>query len=203
MLEAASGRDRPHSIRVLARPVLVTSSPRRFPMVHRVYVGNLPFTCSPEDLKQIFAAHGPTGSSIVTDRETGRWRGFGFVDFASTESMLVAIQAMNGHLVNGRPLTVSEARERQPGDRPSSGAGTGGPRRSFGAPVPGSARPASEVRRPASGSSFAPAGGSGQPRPRAGERKPREQRERGDRWSDGGGKPRRKRDFEDDGEEGF
>ena len=48
-------------------------------MAHRVYVGNLPFTCSPEDLKQLFAAHAPTGSSIVIDRDTGRSRGFGFV----------------------------------------------------------------------------------------------------------------------------
>lgn len=177
-------------------------------MAHRVYVGNLPFTCSPEDLKQLFAAHEPTGSSIVVDRDTGRSRGFGFVDFASTESMLVAIQAMNGRAVNGRALTVSEARERQPGDRPPRGAGGGAPGRPFSAPGTGAARQAGDAQRPPFGASSTPPrdparGAAEKDRQRPGGRKPWEQKERGDRWSDGGGRPRRRRDRQDDDEGGF
>ena len=178
-------------------------------MAHRVYVGNLPFTCSPEDLKQLFAAHAPTGSSIVIDRDTGRSRGFGFVDFASTESMLLAIQAMNGHLVVGRPLTVSEARERQPGDRPPRPSGGGGPGRPFPSPGSAGARPMGDAPRPTFGASNTPtrssppAGAPGPDRPRTGGKKPWDRKERGDRWSDGGGKARRRRDSEGEDDEGF
>jgi RNA recognition motif-containing protein len=173
-------------------------------MAHRVYVGNLPFTCSPEDLKQLFAAHAPTATSIVIDRDTGRSRGFGFVDFASTESMLLAIQAMHGRPVNGRPLTVSEARERQPGDRPARGSGTGGPPRATGAGRAGGDAPSVQgggSSAPARGRPAGPAPAHDRPRPSG--RKPWEQKERGDRWSDGGGKPRRRRGPQDDEDEGF
>jgi RNA recognition motif-containing protein len=167
-------------------------------MAHRVYVGNLPFTCTPDDLKSLFAAHAPTGSSIVLDRDTGRSRGFGFVDFATTEAMLLAIQAMNGHEVNGRPLNVSEARERQPGDRPPRPSGPPGARPASGAPRPafGGSAPSGRPGGPP------PASGGDRERPRPAGRKPWAQKERGDRWSDGGGKPRRRRDAQED-DEGF
>ncbi len=73
----------------------------------------------------MFAAHGAVRSAeVISDRETGRSRGFGFVEMETDEGLQAAIAALNGHEMNGRPLTVNEARERTP--RPGGGGGGGG-----------------------------------------------------------------------------
>lgn len=91
-------------------------------MANRLYVGNLPYNLSEEQLRAAFAPHGDVVSaSVVMDRATGRSRGFGFVEMATADAAAKATQAMNGALLEGRPLTVNEARERAP-------RGPGGPR---------------------------------------------------------------------------
>jgi len=93
-------------------------------MAKRIYVGNLPFSATEDDIRQLFEAHGAVHSvHIVTDRDTGRPRGFGFVemDDADAES---AIGALDGVSLGGRNLQVNEARP-----RPEGPGGRGGPRR--------------------------------------------------------------------------
>lgn len=93
-------------------------------MSNKMYVGNLPWSVSSEDLHQLFSAHGTVRSAeVIKDRETGRSRGFGFVEMENQQDMEAAIQALNGHALNGRPLTVNEARERTP--RAGGGSGRG------------------------------------------------------------------------------
>jgi len=73
----------------------------------------------------MFSHHGPERSAeVISDRETGRSRGFGFVEMETDEGLQAAINALNGQEINGRPLTVNEARERTP--RPGGGGGGGG-----------------------------------------------------------------------------
>jgi cold-inducible RNA-binding protein len=87
----------------------------------RLYVGNLSYQTSEDELRELFAAFGsPSSVKIVTDRETGRSRGFGFVEFDDDEEAKAAIAGINGKEVRGRSLTVSEARPR------SEGGGRGG-----------------------------------------------------------------------------
>jgi RNA recognition motif-containing protein len=96
----------------------------------RVYVGNLPFNVDEEQLRLLFAEGGREvlEVKIVTDRDTGRPRGFAFVDMASQEEAQTVINSLNGTEVGGRTLTVSMARERQPrGGGPGRG-GFGGER---------------------------------------------------------------------------
>jgi RNA recognition motif-containing protein len=77
-----------------------------------IYVGNLPFNATEQDVKALFERHGKVDSvKLINDRETGKPRGFGFVDMASNEAQ-AAIQALNGFQMNGRPLRVNEAQER-------------------------------------------------------------------------------------------
>ena len=100
-------------------------------MSGKIYVGNLPWSTTSADLEQMFAPHGPVRSAeVISDRETGRSRGFGFVEMETNEGLQAAIAALNGHEMNGRPLTVNEARERSPrpggGGRSSGGGGGGG-----------------------------------------------------------------------------
>jgi hypothetical protein len=91
--------------------------------VKNLYVGNLPFTTTNEDLSQVFSQYGTvTKAQVITDRETGRSRGFGFVEMSSGAEE--AVQAMNGAEFQGRRLTVNEARPRE--ERPRSGGGGGG-----------------------------------------------------------------------------
>lgn len=79
-------------------------------MVRTLYVGNLPWATKPEDLEEAFRHHGEVvGSRIITDRETGRSRGFGFVE-VSDEDVEKMIEAMNGAEFMGRVLTVNEAK---------------------------------------------------------------------------------------------
>jgi RNA recognition motif-containing protein len=80
-------------------------------MTKRIYVGNLPFESTEQSLRDLFGSHGEVDSvSIITDRETGRSRGFGFVEMSNGASE--AISALNGHAIDGRSLTVNEARPR-------------------------------------------------------------------------------------------
>ncbi len=89
-----------------------------------IYVGNLPFTTSDDDLRDMFAAHGNVDSArVIMDRETGRSRGFGFVEMASDGEAQAAISALNGTNFDGRSLTVNEARPRA--DRKPSFGGRG------------------------------------------------------------------------------
>ncbi len=94
-------------------------------MSMKLYVGNLSFQTSSEDLQELFAQAGTVESaSVVEDRETGRSRGFGFVEMASDEEGKAAIEKFNGQEVNGRSLNVNEARPRE--DRGGRGGGGGG-----------------------------------------------------------------------------
>ena len=90
-----------------------------------IYVGNLSFEETESSLETVFAAHGEvTSARIITDRETGRSRGFGFVEMGDQTQAQAAIAALNGKNVNGRDLTVNEARPRE--ERGGSRGGFGG-----------------------------------------------------------------------------
>ncbi len=94
-------------------------------MTKRIYVGNLPFSTTEDDLRDVFAQHGSvTSAQIVQDRETGRSRGFAFVEMSEGGDQ--AIENLNGAQFQGRSLTVNEARPRE--DRPRTGGGGGGGR---------------------------------------------------------------------------
>jgi RNA recognition motif-containing protein len=82
-------------------------------MAKTLYVGNLPWTTSEEDLRRIFAGHASVESArVIVDRETGRSRGFGFVEVADAD-VERAVISMNGAVIFGRPLIVNEAQPRQ------------------------------------------------------------------------------------------
>ena len=98
-------------------------------MSMKLYVGNLSFQTSSDDLQQLFAQAGTVESaSVVEDRETGRSRGFGFVEMASSEEGQAAIQQFNGQEVNGRALNVNEAKPRENRGGGRGGYGGGGNR---------------------------------------------------------------------------
>jgi RNA recognition motif-containing protein len=100
-------------------------------MSMKLYVGNLAFHTSSDELQQLFAQAGTVESaSVVEDRDTGRSRGFGFVEMASKEEGEAAISQFNGKEFNGRNLTVNEARPRE--DRGNRGGGGGGGRGGYG-----------------------------------------------------------------------
>jgi RNA recognition motif-containing protein len=91
----------------------------------KLYVGNLAFQTSSEDLQELFSQAGTVESaSVIEDRETGRSRGFGFVEMASNEDGQKAIEQFNGKEFNGRNLNVNEAKPRE--DRGGRGGGGGG-----------------------------------------------------------------------------
>ncbi len=93
----------------------------------KLYVGNLSFNTSESQLREMFAAHGDVASAaLVMDRETGRPRGFGFVEFSNDEHARAAMAALAGKNVDGRDLTVNEAKPREGGS--SRGGGGGGSR---------------------------------------------------------------------------
>src|SRR5437660_6425114 len=94
-------------------------------MSAKLFVGNLSFNTTENDLQDAFAAHGTvTEANLMMDRTTGRPRGFAFVTMATPEEAQKAIQALNGSMVGGRSLTVNEARPREE----RSGGGGGGHR---------------------------------------------------------------------------
>ena len=92
-----------------------------------LFVGNLPWSMSDQELQQLFAAHGNVDrAKIVTDRDTGRSRGFGFVTMNDDNAANAAIKALNGMEQGGRPMTVRRAEPRA--ERPGGGGGGGGRR---------------------------------------------------------------------------
>ena len=94
-------------------------------MSNKLYVGNLSFRVTSEDLQEYFGAAGTVESAnVVFDRETGRSRGFGFVEMASEDDANNAIAQFNGQEYDGRNMVVNEARPRE--DRPRGGGGGGG-----------------------------------------------------------------------------
>ncbi|RMH08214.1 MAG: RNA-binding protein [Nitrospirae bacterium] len=85
-------------------------------MTQKLYVGNLPYASTDQDLRELFAPHGTVQSAnVVTDRYTGRSRGFGFVEMATPEEAQKAIAALNGSDFQGRNLVVNEARPKEKG----------------------------------------------------------------------------------------
>jgi RNA recognition motif-containing protein len=104
-------------------------------MGKKLYVGNLSYSTSESDLRRLFEPHGTVASAqIIMDRETGRSKGFAFVEMSTDQEAEAAIEALNGYESGGRKLTVNEARPREDrgGGRPGggrSGGGYGGGRR--------------------------------------------------------------------------
>ena len=93
-------------------------------MGKKLYVGNLSYSINNSDLETLFTAHGSVRSAqVITDRDTGRSKGFGFVEMSSDQEAQAAIAALNGKEIEGRSLTVNEARPQQ---GPGGGGGGGG-----------------------------------------------------------------------------
>ena len=91
----------------------------------RIYVGNLPYSIGEDELREMFAPFGQVASAnVITDRDSGQSKGFGFVEMASSTEAQAAIAGLNGKEMNGRALTVNEARPRA--DRDSGGRGGSG-----------------------------------------------------------------------------
>ena len=110
-------------------------------MAKNIYVGNLTWECTADDLLALFQEHGNVArAQVITDRETGRSRGFGFVEMENDAEAQKAIEALNGTDYKGRPLTVNEARPRE--DRGGGGGGghRGGGRGGYGGGRGGSDR---------------------------------------------------------------
>ena len=96
-------------------------------MGNRLYVGNLSFQATNDTVRDVFAPFGEvTDVHVVSDRETGRSRGFGFVTMGSADAAAKAIAEMNGTMMDGRALKVNEAEERQSGGGGGGGRGGGG-----------------------------------------------------------------------------
>jgi RNA recognition motif-containing protein len=96
-------------------------------MGKKLYVGNLPFSATEQILSDTFAEHGTVESAkIITDRDTGRSKGFGFVEMSSDAEAQAAIDKLNGSQWEGRQLTVNEAKPQAPRDNRGGGGGGGG-----------------------------------------------------------------------------
>ncbi len=90
-------------------------------MATRIYVGNLPYTVTNDQLAQLFAPYGEVGDvNVVMDRDSGRSKGFGFVELADSAAARQAIAELNGRVMGDRTLTVNEARPRE--ERPRGGS---------------------------------------------------------------------------------
>jgi RNA recognition motif-containing protein len=99
----------------------------------KLYVGNLSYATTSSDLEQLFAQHGTVQSAeVISDRESGRSKGFGFVQMDSDEAAQAAIEALNGQTVDGRALTVNVAKPREDRPRGGGGGGYGGGRGGYG-----------------------------------------------------------------------
>ena len=104
-------------------------------MAKKLFVGSLPWATTSDDLQQLFSQHGTvTSATVVMDKMTGRSRGFGFVEFENDAEADAAIAALNGHDLDGRQITVNEARpmEDRPPRRSFGGGGGGGGRGGYG-----------------------------------------------------------------------
>jgi cold-inducible RNA-binding protein len=102
-------------------------------MGKKLYVGNLGYSLADSDLTKMFEAHGTVQSAqVIMDRDTGRSKGFGFVEMGSDQEAQAAIAALNGQQVEGRSLTVNEARPKTEGGRGGGGGGFGGGRGGYG-----------------------------------------------------------------------
>lgn len=102
-------------------------------MAKRLYVGNLSYNVSSSDLENLFSTYGSVKQAqVISDRETGRSKGFGFVEMNSDEDAKKAIEALNGQDHEGRPLTVNEARPREERSGGGYGGGYGGGRSNRG-----------------------------------------------------------------------
>jgi cold-inducible RNA-binding protein len=89
-----------------------------------IYVGNLPYTTQDAELRDIFSAHGEVATAkVIMDRETGRSKGFGFVEMPDSSAATAAIEALNGTDFSGRSLKVNESRPRENNDRPAARSG--------------------------------------------------------------------------------
>lgn len=100
-------------------------------MAKRIYVGGLPYSATESALENLFASSGTvTSATIVTDRYTGQAKGFGFVEMSTNDEADAAISALNGTTMDGRTLTVNEAKPRE--ERPQGGGGYGGGNRGGG-----------------------------------------------------------------------
>lgn len=96
-------------------------------MGNKLYVGNLPYNMRDDDLQQAFAQFGSVASAkVMMERDSGRSKGFGFVEMASDAEAQAAIQGMNGQSIGGRSLVVNEARPMEPRPPRSGGGGFGG-----------------------------------------------------------------------------
>ena len=96
-------------------------------MGKKLYVGNLSYSSDRQSLEQCFSAHGTVESAtVITDRETGRSKGFGFVEMSSEDEAQAAIDNLDGYELDGRTIRVNEAKPREPR---SFGGGGGGGRR--------------------------------------------------------------------------
>jgi RNA recognition motif-containing protein len=95
----------------------------------KIYVGNLPFSANEQDLRELFERHGSIDSiNVIMDRETGRPRGFAFVEMSDAASASNAIRALDGSDMGGRALRVNEAEDRRGGGGGGGGGGRGGDR---------------------------------------------------------------------------
>ena len=102
-------------------------------MGNKLYVGNLPYSVRDEDLQQAFGAFGSVNSAkVMMERDTGRSKGFGFVEMGSDAEAQSAISGMNGQSLGGRSLVVNEARPMEPRPPRTGGGGFGGGRREGG-----------------------------------------------------------------------
>ena len=102
-------------------------------MGSKLYVGNLSYNVTSSDLEQMFAPHGAVNTAeVIQDRDSGQSKGFGFVQMGSDQEAQAAIDAMNGQNVDGRNLTVNEAKPREDRPRGGGGGGYGGGGRSSG-----------------------------------------------------------------------
>lgn len=156
-------------------------------MSRKLFVGNLPYSVTSERLQEAFSQFGNVASSkVIVDRETGRSRGFAFLEMETDDQGAAAMQAMNGSLLDGRSIAVREAVERQPGGGGGGGYGGGGGGGYRGA---GDGGPMRDRRADYSGGGGggAPGGGFDPGAGGDGGRPPRRDR---------GGPPRRERDYE-------
>jgi RNA recognition motif-containing protein len=102
-------------------------------MGKKLYVGGLPYSVTDSELQRMFEPHGTVRSAqVIMDRDTGRSKGFGFVEMPNDQEAQAAIAALNGQMVGGRSLTVNEARPREDRGGGRGGSGSGGGRGGYG-----------------------------------------------------------------------